>query len=198
MKITTFLLTLGLSASLTLTGCQTAIEEGQVGSGIAYWQSMQTKVNEIDNLLCRGKIGITSTQGRFSLNYVLDMVAQDEYTLTLTTALGSQAAVFKHDHDTYSLLADGKLEQGSSLAELFTKRFATSFPEAEFVDILLAKDQEGMVFDKDLKPLGLNLFPYQFLYSKFNTYKGLALPSEILMRSPDLELKIVLNSVERI
>ena len=198
MRITTYLLALSLGATLALTGCQTAIEEGQVGSGSAYWQSMKNKVNEIDNLLCRGKIGVISTQGRFSLNYVLDMQAKDEYTLNLTTALGSQAAVFKRDKDTYTLLADGKVEQGTSLAKLFAKRFATAFPEAEFVDIILAKKQEGMVFDEELKPLGLNLFPYQFLYSKYSSYQGLALPSEILMRSPELELKIVLNSVERI
>lgn len=198
MQLKGFLTAAAMAAALALSGCQTGIETGMTGSGAAYWQAQHSRIQKINSLLERGRIGIISNQGRFSLNYVLDMQSPEEYTLTLTTSLGSTAAVFTREGDEYRLLSDGRIESSKSLSELFAKRFDAGFPEAEFAYILLGRDQEGAVFDQDGKPLGLNLFPYQFLYSSFSEYKGYALPSEILMRSPDLELRIAVSSVERI
>ncbi len=185
-------------ACLILSGCQSSLEVSPAGQGAHYWQMQREKVNSITAITQRGRIGVFAPDGRFSLYYLLMQKNPGEYSLTLTNSLGGEVASFKKEGNSYSLFADGITRTGNSIGELFAQRFKVSFTNVDLAAVLLGLSIEGMVYDEEGKPLGLNLSPFYFVYNSFLEYQGFALPSEIIMQSPELELKIAVTSVESI
>ena len=193
-----YLLAAALAAILSLTACQTSLPPTTVGTDSAYWSAATAHNAALSSVLLRGRMGVTTADGSTRLNFTLDMQDRDRYTLTLTTAVGTTAARFKVEGKDVSLTADGITYTGASIGELFSEHFDVTLPEGDLASVLLARPMEGMVFDETGKPLGVNLFPCQFLYTDFQGFGPYALPKGMLMRSPDVRLNLEIRDVERI
>ncbi len=185
-----------IAGAVILTGCQTSsVQTAAAGSGARYWELNQQKLSSLKAVKESGKIALKSAQGSGSLNFLLDYTPQ-KTRLSLTDVFGREVATFTDDGTgEVRLRADGITYTDTSVSALFAKHFGLNLPDVDLIDLMLGRAQEEAVFDEEGKLLGMRLFPYLIEYISFTSANNVALPEQIGITGPNLQIVIKTGEV---
>ena len=191
---------LGLSVALGLSslmsGCQ-SIPTSAMVTDAAFWQGMQAKLKAVKAVSLFGRANIVHEDLRFSANYLYQGSDSRNYTLRLTSSLGSELAYLKVTPEAAQLLAQGKLFTAPSPQELFAQVVSMQLPLDEFHQRIMGIAPNAQSQFNEAGILVSSQVPgFVITYRNYQTVEDLALPSEIEIVGPNTRILLFTRTIQ--
>lgn len=192
-------LTLGCALCLGLNGCQSTSDLGAMSTQESFWQNMQSRVKAIKSITLTGRVKVAYKHDRFTTNFLYQGQDSNNYELRLLSGVGKELARIKVKDSKASLFSSGHLYEADNAQELFAQYMDIPLPLNEFHNLILGIAPNDMsVFNDFGILLQSQVDNYVANYRDSHTYQNVALPKEIEVLGPQLELLITTREIRDI
>jgi outer membrane lipoprotein LolB len=187
-----------LACVLLLAGCSALQPKAPpTTASPEQYRQHQASLQAVEQFEIHGRIGVQTNPRGFSgsLQWQHE-AAHDE--IMLFSPLGSQVAEISASPDGVTLLtSDGEKYQAADAAALTQKTLGWSLPLRGLTDWVTGRPAAGPVEDVHWDAAGritvLRQFGWNIEYIEYTAADGLQLPSRINMKSPQLNLKLIIE-----
>lgn len=190
---------MALALAVPLSGCQSTQTSLPPTAAPGFWQNMQGRVQAIKDITLTGRVLINHQRERFASNFYYQGYDAEHYELRLASSLGKEIARIKVAPGKATLFSSGHLYEATSASELAAKHLGMPLPLDDFHKLILGiapNDKSlfndfGILLQSQVDNLVIN-------YNDYTSVQNVALPSEIQVLGPDLELKITTRDIRDI
>lgn len=185
-----------LALSLGLVGCQSTTPTPAPTAAPGFWQNMQGRLQTIKDITLTGRAIISYQRDRMSCNFYYHGQDAQNYELRLASSIGNEIARIKVSPDKASLFSSGHLYEARSASELAATHLGMPLPLDDFHKLIMgiAPNEQslfnnfGILLQSKVDDLVIN-------YNDYQSYQNTALPKEIEVLGPQLELKLSIRDI---
>lgn len=192
-------LSLALMTTIGLNGCSSvAPSDGSMMSS-SQWQGMQERLKGIKSVSLSGRVAVKYAKERFSANFLYQGSSAENFTLRLSSSIGVQLAALQVTPQKAILKSSDQEYVADNAQELFAKVTNMNLPLNDFHKLILGiAPNNKSTFNSD-GSLEQSIVPdFVINYRGFSTHGDLAIPNNIQVLGPDLEMVILSRKVQKL
>ena len=184
-----------LGLMVGLSGCQ-SVPTGAMVRDAAFWQGRQDKLKAVKYLALTGRANVVHEDLRFSANYAYQGSSSHDYSLRLTSSIGTELASLKVTPQGAQLLAEGRLYEAPSAEELFAQVTPLKLPLDSFHELILGIAESSSLFNPEGILVQTQVPNFVINYRNYQTVDDLAVPSEIELLGPGTRILLFTRNIQ--
>lgn len=187
-----------VATPLFLSACQN-LESTSMTTDASFWQGMQDKLKSISQIGLSGRVKFSSPSQRFSANFQYSGSSVSEYTLKLTSSIGTEIATIEVTPTMANLRAGGRTLSAPDPETLLTQATDMQLPLRDFHNLLLGiAPNDYSTFSQDGILLQSQVPGFVVEYRNYMTVQNIALPSEIEVTGYNMHIMINPRTVQKL
>ncbi len=183
---------------ILLSACQN-LESTSMTTDAAFWQGMQDKLKSLSQISMSGRVKFSSPAQRFSANFQYTGASSSEYTLKLTSSVGTEIATIEVTPSVSNLRTGGRTISAEDPETLFAQATDMQLPLREFHNLLVGIAPNSY---SSFSPEGILLQTqvpgFVIEYRNYMTVQNIALPSEIEVTGYNMHIMINPRTVQKL